>query len=200
MTIYPQISPVRDLWWSDICLFSDYRRQYLHNPYCRNVKIFIHASAAHVSESALPMKTSYHWNAFRITGPLCGETTRTVGFSSHNLFYIQIGTCFSLFCFVVLCFVLLWSYHQFSVYPCKPITHVGRIVSQALEQSYGYPCASEVTLMDMGNQLVSRLRTWITLIPAWISNYIDHKMWVGRNCLSIPKLQRCNRWSLGMDK
>ena len=33
-----------------------------------------------------------------------------------------------------------------------------------------------------------------TSIPAWISNYIHYKV------LSIPKLQRCKRWSLKMDK
>ena len=36
----------------------------------------------------------------------------------------------------------------------------------------------------------------LTLIPAWISNYIHCK----GNYLFIPKLQRCNHWSLGMDK
>ena len=39
----------------------------------------------------------------------------------------------------------------------------------------------------------------LTLIPAWISNYIHNNVW-DKNYLSIPKLQRCNRWSLGMDK
>ena len=38
----------------------------------------------------------------------------------------------------------------------------------------------------------------LTLIPAWISNHTPGKVWW--NYLSIPKLQRCNRWTLGMDK
>ena len=52
--------------------------------------------------------------------------------------------------------------------------------------------------------------TWwhgITLIPAWISNCIRHKVWddklprlAGWNYLSVPKLQRCSRCSLGMDR
>ena len=39
----------------------------------------------------------------------------------------------------------------------------------------------------------------LTLIPAWISNHMPN-MSVGQNYLCIPKLQRYNRWSLGMDK
>ena len=38
----------------------------------------------------------------------------------------------------------------------------------------------------------------LTLISIWISNYIH--LYVVWNYLSIPKLQRYNRWSLGMDK
>ena len=38
-----------------------------------------------------------------------------------------------------------------------------------------------------------------TLIPTWISNHITSKD-LEENYLSIPKLQLCNRWSLGMDK
>ena len=34
---------------------------------------------------------------------------------------------------------------------------------------------------------------------AWIRNYIHYKAWY-ENYLSIPKLQRLHRWSLGMDK
>ena len=37
----------------------------------------------------------------------------------------------------------------------------------------------------------------LTFIPAWISNYIHHKVW---NNLSITELQRLYRWSLEMDK
>ena len=40
---------------------------------------------------------------------------------------------------------------------------------------------------------------WLTLVPAWISNHIHYKN-VRWNNLFIPKLQRCNRWCLGMDK
>ena len=40
--------------------------------------------------------------------------------------------------------------------------------------------------------------TQLTLIPEWISNYI-HLQGVEWNYLSIPKLQQCNLWSLGMD-
>ena len=39
-----------------------------------------------------------------------------------------------------------------------------------------------------------------TYIPAWISNYIHYKVWDDITYISIPKLQRCNRWSLWMDK
>ena len=39
----------------------------------------------------------------------------------------------------------------------------------------------------------------LTLIPAWISNYINHKIGAW-NYLSITKLQRFHGWSLGMDK
>ena len=39
----------------------------------------------------------------------------------------------------------------------------------------------------------------VTLIPAWISNHMPSKMW-DEITFSIPKLQRCNRWSLGMYK
>ena len=39
----------------------------------------------------------------------------------------------------------------------------------------------------------------ITLIPAWMNNYIHYKVW-DEISFSIPKLQRCNRWSLGVDK
>ena len=38
----------------------------------------------------------------------------------------------------------------------------------------------------------------LPLIPAWISNLVPNS--VRRNYLSIPKLQRLHRWSLGMDK
>ena len=38
----------------------------------------------------------------------------------------------------------------------------------------------------------------LTLIPAWISNCINDEVWW--NYLSIPKLQRLHRRSLGMDK
>ena len=37
-----------------------------------------------------------------------------------------------------------------------------------------------------------------TLIQAWISNHMRRRMWW--NFLSIPKLQWCIRWSLGMVK
>ena len=37
------------------------------------------------------------------------------------------------------------------------------------------------------------------LIPAWISNQMPGKVW-DQNYLSTPKLQRCNLWSLTMDK
>ena len=52
----------------------------------------------------------------------------------------------------------------------------------------------------------------LTLIPAWVSDQIPSRLrgmkllkWhplhtVGWNYLSIPKLQRLHRWSLGMDK
>ena len=39
----------------------------------------------------------------------------------------------------------------------------------------------------------------LTLIPARISNYIHYKLWGEITYKSIPKLQQCNRWSLGMD-
>ena len=39
----------------------------------------------------------------------------------------------------------------------------------------------------------------LTLIPAWISNYIHYKVW-DVITYPIPKLQRLRRWSLGMDK
>ena len=39
----------------------------------------------------------------------------------------------------------------------------------------------------------------LTLIPAWIKNHLP-SINVGWNYLSIPKLQRLHRWSLGMDK
>ena len=42
------------------------------------------------------------------------------------------------------------------------------------------------------------LLTWLTLIPAWISNYIHYYM--GWNFLSIPKLHWLHHWSLEMDK
>ena len=38
-----------------------------------------------------------------------------------------------------------------------------------------------------------------TLIPAWISNYI-HNIVCDELTYPFPKLQRCNCWSLGMDK
>ena len=38
----------------------------------------------------------------------------------------------------------------------------------------------------------------LTLIPAWISNYIHYNLW--DEITSIPKLQRLRRLSLGMDK
>ena len=34
----------------------------------------------------------------------------------------------------------------------------------------------------------------LTLIPTWVNNYIQYTLWW--KYLSIPKLQRCNRWSL----
>ena len=36
------------------------------------------------------------------------------------------------------------------------------------------------------------------LFPAWIDNYMN-KLSLGRNYLTIPKLQRQHRWCLGMD-
>ena len=39
-----------------------------------------------------------------------------------------------------------------------------------------------------------------TLISAWISNHMPGVWGVGWIYLSIPKLQLCNRWSLGMGK
>ena len=36
-----------------------------------------------------------------------------------------------------------------------------------------------------------------TFISVWISNYIHYKVWW--NYLSIPKLQRCDLWCLGID-
>ena len=38
-----------------------------------------------------------------------------------------------------------------------------------------------------------------TLILAWISNHMPSEVW-DEITYPIPKLQRCNRWSLGMDK
>ena len=43
------------------------------------------------------------------------------------------------------------------------------------------------------------LQTWINFNPSMDKE--SHAQWYVRwNYLSIPKLQRCNRWSLGMDK
>ena len=39
----------------------------------------------------------------------------------------------------------------------------------------------------------------LSLIPAWICNHMLSKVW-DEITLSIPKLQRIHRWSLGMDK
>ena len=39
----------------------------------------------------------------------------------------------------------------------------------------------------------------ITLIPAWLSNYIRYKD-RGWNCMSIPQLQQLHRWNLEMNK
>ena len=39
----------------------------------------------------------------------------------------------------------------------------------------------------------------LTLIPAWISNHMPSKVWV-EITYPVPKLQRCNHWSLRMDR
>ena len=64
-----------------------------------------------------------------------------------------------------------------------------------------YPYSSGSLRRGWGNYCpsASEVSRGLTLIPAWICNNIHHKIW-NENYLSIPKLQRCNRWSLGMDK
>ena len=39
----------------------------------------------------------------------------------------------------------------------------------------------------------------LTLIPAWICNNIHYKVW-DEITYHIPKFQRCDYWSLGMDE
>ena len=54
---------------------------------------------------------------------------------------------------------------------------------------------------SLSHPLGPLLLTCVTLVLAWISNYIHYKSWSAERChFSIQKLQWCNRWSLGVDK
>ena len=106
------------------------------------------------------------------------------------------------------------------------ITHWNYLEIKYLKLHSNFPGANELNLSKMGPTWVSPGSTmslmhlsmlytqimWctnppgspfyqhgLTLIPTWISNYTYYYV-CGWNYLSIPKLQRCNRWSLRMDK
>ena len=56
----------------------------------------------------------------------------------------------------------------------------------------------EISLQDEFRMDILYCNNKGPLLLAWISNYMPSKVW--DEITSIPKLQRCNRWSLGMDK
>ena len=82
----------------------------------------------------------------------------------------------------------LWDGCQYSIISCQHwfSLWLGAIRQQAITWVNVHP------VLFVGCHQGPLLLYGLTLIPAWISNCMLSK--------SIPKLQRCNLWCLGMDK